>query len=119
MVSKTHIERCDNLSHHEFVGNHTQCEVVHSECVVLSAHHLWSYHNKKSMRTHIARRATRVVRVLTLLYARDAHVRDPDIALLIQHQILWLDVTLNDVVVVQVLQANENAGNEEFYQLID
>ena len=36
------------------------------------------------------------------------------IATLIHKKVLWLDVSVNDTIVMHVLQTNQDAGNEEF-----
>lgn len=71
----------------------------------MAAHDLWR---------HVARRSARVLVVLGLVHARDAEVRDAQVAVLVEHQVFWLDVAVNDALRVDVLEPFEQACNEEF-----
>ena len=46
--------------------------------------------------------------------AGDAQVGDADVAPGVEHQVLGFDVAVDYVVVLEVLQAEDDAGDEEF-----
>lgn len=93
------------LAKHALVGDDSHGEVVNSDTMVLPAHDL---------RGHIAWRARSILRIFSMPQAGDSQVSYPQITQLIEDQILWLDVTMQDCVLVQVLKAQEHAGDKEF-----
>ena len=47
------------------------------------------------------------------MFPRYPHVRDATVPVRIQHQILWLDIAVDDLVLVHVFQTDEDVGDEE------
>lgn len=94
------------LSVHALVGHDTNSEVVDGLRVVEAQHHLGR---------HVARRARRVGRVLRSPDARDTEVGDPQIAIVVDDEVLGLDVTVQDLLLVAVLEACNQARHKEFY----
>jgi hypothetical protein len=84
------------LAEHALVGNNAHCEVVNSDAVVLTAHHLGS---------HVARSAWRVLRVFRVPDTRNAQVCDPQVAWFVEYKIFRLDVAMQDAVFMKVLKA--------------
>ena len=92
------------FSVHAFVGNYTHRKVVDSYAVILSTHNFGS---------HIARRATGVFGVLGVPNSSNTQISDPQVAVLVKDKIFWLNVSVKNAVLVQVLEAQKHAGNEK------
>lgn len=73
--------------------------------MVLPAHDFWS---------HVARCATSISTVIRLHYPRDTQIRNPQESLIIKHQILRLNIPMDDVIEMQELQSNDHTSNEKF-----
>lgn len=63
--------------------------------------------------SHITRSARSLVRVLSLVGLGNAEVSHLDVALIVEYQILRLDVSVDDVVGVNVLQSDGQTSNNE------
>ena len=81
-----------------------QGEVIDGDSVVLAAHDLWR---------HVAGGATGVFLVFGVPDAGDAEVGDEEVALAVEDEVLGFDVAVDDAVVVDVLEALDDAGGEE------
>lgn len=64
-------------------------------------------------RCHVTRCATRISTVVRLHYSRNTQVRDPQESLIIKHQILRLDISMDDVIEMQELQSNDHTSYEK------
>ena len=94
------------LAEHAFVSDDSHREVVDGHTVVLAAHDLGS---------HIAGRARCVLRVLRIPQTCNTQIRDPQVAILVEDQVLWLDITMQDGILVQIFEAEEHASDKELY----
>jgi len=63
--------------------------------------------------THIAWGPARVTRIVLLSQPRDTQVRDLQVPVHVQDDVLRLDVAVDDFVLVKVLKAEKDARNEE------
>jgi hypothetical protein len=68
--------------------------------------------------SHVARSSRGVLLVVGRVYPGDAHVGQPEIAFRIEDQILRFDVSVEDTVIMQVLQAEGDAADEKFYNVL-
>lgn len=84
------------LAKHAFIGDHAHREVVDCDAVVLPAHDLWS---------HVARRARCILRVLWVPQPRNAEIGHAHVAIHVEDKILWFDISVQNGVLVQILQA--------------
>lgn len=97
------------LAHHTLIGDDTHCEVVHCNSMVLSAHHL---------RSHVARSAACFLAVIRVPYSGDTEIGYSEVALIIEHQILRLNVPVQYGLPVDVLQSHYYASDEELSLLL-
>lgn len=93
---------------HTLIHNNPDCEVVTGHSMVLLAQDLRSCNNW--LLTHVAQRAWCILAVVGPPDASHSQVSDPSVAIFLQHDVLGLEVSVNDAVVVQELQAYHNAG---------
>ena len=77
--------------------------------MILSTHDFWS---------HVSWCATRLVRVIRVPNSGNPHVRDSDIPMIIQNQILRLDVPMDYAIVVHVFETNHQTRYHEFSFLL-
>jgi len=89
---------------HAFVGNNSHRKVVHCHAVILATH---------DFGRHVAGRTTGVFCILGVPNSSDAEISDPEIAMLVKNQVFRLDVSVKDAVFVQVLKAQEHAGDKK------
>jgi len=89
---------------HTFVGNHSHRKVVHSNAVILSTHNFGG---------HIAGCTTGVFCVLRVPNSSNPQISDPQIAVLVKNQIFRFNISVKDTVFVQVLKAQEHAGDKK------
>ena len=94
------------LAEHTLIGNDSHREVVDCYTVVLAAHDL---------RSHITRRARSVLRVLRIPQTCNTQISDPQVAILVEDQVLWLDITMQDGILVKIFEAEEHACDKELY----
>ena len=83
-------------SQHDFIGNDPQCEVICGVGVVLATNNLWG---------HVTRSATGVIFILVPECLGHSQVRDARVPVAAEHDVLRLDVPMDDVVAVQELQS--------------
>ena len=93
------------LVKHAFVANHTQAVKIHSDGVLLATHHL---------RGHVTRSTACLIFVVVLQESRDPEVTYPEIPFVVEHQVGWFDVSVEDVLGVDVGESLDDAGCEEF-----
>lgn len=84
------------LAHDQFVENYAEPIKVDQLVVRVPQKHLWR---------HVAWSAAGVVRVVGALDPRDAEVCQVQVPVFIEHQILWLDVSMNDALRVDVIES--------------
>ena len=72
--------------------------------MVLSAHNLWS---------HVARSPTRVLIIFSFDRASDSKIRNSHIPFRIKDKVFRLDVSMNNFLVMDILEAEQNGSNEE------
>ena len=73
--------------------------------MILSAHHFGS---------HVARSSTCVSAVVGLDYPCDTQIGGSKVTLVIKDQVLRLDISVDDVVEVEILKTDQNGSDEEF-----
>ena len=73
--------------------------------MILSAHYLWS---------HVTRRSTGVLLVLRIPDSSNTKICDSEVAILIKNEVLWLNVSVNDALIMNILEALDDASGEEF-----
>ena len=78
--------------------------------MVLSTHHF---------RSHVSRRAGRVLRVIWIPDACDAKISGPQISLIVKDEVFGLDVSMQRAVMMEVLERQDNAGYEEFLDEVE
>ena len=76
---------------HALVANNAHSEVVDGDTVRLAAHNLGS---------HVARRARRIFLVLRVPHSGNTKICDLKIAILVEDEVLWLDVTMQNALLV-------------------
>jgi hypothetical protein len=91
-------------AHHALVADDSDCEVVDSHSMVLSAHDFWS---------HIPGSPTRLLCVFWVPDPRYTEVGHLQIAFLVEHQVFRLDIPVNDAFIVDVFERVDDAGDEE------
>ena len=95
------------LAEHALVSDDTHGKVVNSNAMILTAHDLGS---------HVARRARCVLRIFWVPQTGDTQIGDSEVAVFVEDEVLRLDVTVQDGVLVQVLKAEKHASDEELYR---
>lgn len=68
---------------------------------------------KKQKLTHIARSSGSVLGIFRPPDASDSEVSNSKVAILIDHDILGLDIPVEDVLVVDILKAADHASDEK------
>lgn len=68
--------------------------------------------------SHVAGSATGVLRVVWFDFSGYPQVSDPEVATIINNQILWFEITVNDLLAVQILEGEDDAGHEKFSLLL-
>ena len=76
---------------HAFVSHNAHGEIINCCCVVYSAHHL---------RCHIAGCSWSILSVFRPPHSCNTEVSDSKIPFLIDDQVFWLDVSVNDILFV-------------------
>lgn len=89
---------------HALVANDAHSKVVDSDTMRLSAHDL---------RRHVTRRARRIFLVLRIPYSRDTEVSDLKIAITVKDEVLGLDITMQNALLMEILESQQHASNEE------
>lgn len=62
---------------------------------------------------HVAWSAGRVLGVVRVPHSSDTQVSDLKVAIRVENQVFRFDVSMQDTLLVQVLQSEEHAGDEE------
>lgn len=75
-------------THHTLVRDDADSEVVRLKPVVLPTH---------NFRCHIAGRAGSFTGIVWCKNARNSKICEPQIALVVEHKVFWLDITMNDI----------------------
>lgn len=65
------------------------------------------------LRSHVARSSASICTIIRLYYSSYSKVSYSDVAPIVKYKIFWLDVPMNNIVEVQKLKTNEDAGNEK------
>ena len=94
---------------HAFVSHDTHSKIVDIETVIDSTHYLWS---------HVTRCARCILRIFRTPQSGDSKVSYPEVAIMINDQVLWLDVSVDDILLVACFQSRDEAGTEELYRKI-
>ena len=89
---------------HALETNDAHSKVVDSHAVRLAAHHL---------RRHIAWSARCVLLVFRIPHASDAEVGDLEVPVLIEDQIFRFDITVQNTLLMQILQRDDHACDKE------
>jgi hypothetical protein len=63
--------------------------------------------------SHIARSSAGFVTILRLPVSGDTKISDPRISLSIQDNIFWLDISVNDVALMQMVKTFDEAPHQE------
>lgn len=71
-----------------------------------------------NLRSHISRRATSILIILSNPHPSDTHISNPEISLLIDDQILGLDITMNNIIRMDILKPQYNTADEEFDNML-
>lgn len=94
---------------HKFIGDNPQSEIVHRKVMVFATH---------DFRSHIAWGPTCIVCVTLLKLTRNSKIGYSEIPLGIQHQVLRLDVSMYDLILVDILQTDEYIGHKKLGLLL-
>ena len=86
-------------SKHKFITNDTHCEIINSLWMVLSAHHL---------RCHVAWCSWSIGTVFSSEYFGDSHVCDTYISILFHDNVLWLYISVSNVLLVHVVDCEQD-----------
>ena len=70
-------------------------------------------HPANDLRSHIARRPTGLLRVAFLLLPRHSKVSDPQVPIFLEHQILRLQISMDNPFRVYELESIDDAPNDE------
>jgi len=84
-------------------------EIVNSYSVVLSAHNLWG---------HVARSSGCVLRIVRSPDSSNTKVSCSKVAIIIDNYVLWLDIPMNDVLIVDKLKGGYDARYKELWVMI-
>ena len=72
--------------------------------MVLTAH---------DFRGHVSRSARGILRVLRVENSGDTEIGEPQVAHVVEDQVFWFDVPVEDLVLVQILERHDHACHEE------
>lgn len=89
---------------HALVADDAHSEVIDSDTMRLAAHDL---------RSHVARRARRIFLVLWVPNSCNTKISDLKIAILVEDEVFRLDVTMQNALLVEVLERKQHASYEE------
>jgi len=92
------------FAEHALVSHYSHSKIVHGERMVLPAHDLGG---------HVPWRSRCVLRVLFSPISRDSEIRDPEVSLVVDDEVLRLDVSVNDLLFVAVFETGHKTCNEE------
>lgn len=89
---------------HALVRDHSDCEVVRRHTVVLPAHHF---------RCHVSGRPRGLRSVIRTPVSRNTEICKSEVPVCFEHQVLWLDITMNDTTAVHCFESLHEACNEK------
>lgn len=91
-------------SKHHFIDDDTYGKIIHSNAMILSAH---------NFRGHISWSPWSVLIVFWLPVLSDPQICDVAITLGVQNDIFWFNISMNDIVWVKVIEAEDNVTGYE------
>lgn len=89
---------------HALVGHNSNGEIIDRSCMVLTAHNFWS---------HVTWRTGSVLRVLRPPNSSNTEISYSYVAIIVDHKILRLDISVDDLLLVAVFQTGYKTSNEE------
>jgi hypothetical protein len=89
---------------HALISHNSHSKIVHGERVILPTHDL---------RSHVPGRAGRVLRVLLSPISCDSEIGDPEVPLVVDDEVLRLDVSVYNLLLMAVFEPGHEARNEE------
>lgn len=95
------------LSEHTLVSNHSDCEVINCNAMILSKHYFWR---------HVTWSSRSIFWIFGVPYSGDPQISYPQITLLIKNQILGLNVSMDNTVLVQIVKASQHARHKKFFR---
>ena len=95
-----------SFTEHTLICDYTHCEIINSNAVILTAHDLWC---------HIAWRSGRVFRVLRIPQPCNTQISNSKVTIFVEDQIFRLDISMQDCILMKVLETEEHARDKEFY----
>lgn len=97
------------LAKHAFIRYNAQSKVINLERMVLSIDNLGR---------HVSRSPRSVFIVFFFHNPGYPHISQPQVPFLVNYDILWFDVSVNDVIAMHVLKAQKDAANKKFYDML-
>ena len=110
-VVSNFLSRLPNIgspSVHALISHHAHSKVVYCSGVILSTHYLWG---------HVPRCSRSVLCVLWPPNSSNTEVSDSNVSIVINDQVFRLDISVNDLLIVAILKAGDQAGNEKTYKI--
>ena len=95
-----------SFTEHTLICDYTHCEIINSNAVILTAHDLWC---------HIAWRSGRVFRVLRIPQPCNTQISNSKVTIFVEDQIFRLDISMQDCILMKVLETKKHARDKEFY----
>lgn len=95
------------FAEHALISDDTHGEVIDGNTVILATHDFWC---------HITGRSRGIFRILRVPQSGNTQISHAKITLLVEHKVFWLNVSVQDCVLVQILQAQKHASDKEFYR---
>ena len=92
------------FSHHALVPDDSHRKVIRSQPVVLPAH---------DFGCHVARRSTRLTRIVGRKDARNSKISQAQVSMVIEYQILRLNISVDDLLLMDGFQSVQQARDEE------
>ena len=90
---------------HKLISNNSHSKVIYSERMILPTH---------NFRSHIPWSTTCIVRVVLSVFSRNTKISNSHVTLRIQHQIFRLDISMNNFVLVHILQPYNEVTDKKF-----
>ena len=72
--------------------------------MILSTHHFWS---------HVAWSPTGICGIIGLDETGNSKISGAKVAFIVKNEVLWLDVSMDDVVEMEIFETHQDAGDEE------
>lgn len=83
------------FAEHAFVRDNTHSEVIDGDAVVLATHDFWC---------HVAGCSRGIFCILGVPQSGNTQISHAKITLLVEHKVFWLNVSMQDCILVQILQ---------------